>query len=144
MKLLCKYAVLLGLILFLGVNLYAQKKQSSAGNKLPTEKTNMRQILIDRFIVPLNAKEEFLKRLHINRDFIKNLPGFVEDAAYEETDAKGEIKYITVAVWENAEALDKAKNTVLAEYQKQGFDVVEMYKRLNIKIERAIYKKMDK
>lgn len=104
----------------------------------------MRQILIDRFIVPLNAREEFLERVRINRNFIKNLPGFVEDAAYEETEAKGEIKYVTVAVWENAGALDKAKKAVLAEYQKQGFDAVEMYKRLNIKIERAIYKKMDK
>lgn len=77
-------------------------------------------------------------------NFIKNLPRFVKDTAYEEIKAEGEVNYVMVAVWENAEVLDNAKKAVFAEFQKQGFDPIETYKRLNIKIDRAVYKRIDK
>jgi len=38
----------------------------------------MNEILIDRFVVPPEAAEEFLHRVKMNRDFIKKLPGFIE------------------------------------------------------------------
>jgi len=37
----------------------------------------MNEILIDRFVVPPEAAEEFLHRMKMNRDFIKELPGFI-------------------------------------------------------------------
>ncbi len=43
----------------------------------------MKQIFIDKFLVPENAKQEFIERMNINRSFIKTLNGFNEDAAYE-------------------------------------------------------------
>lgn len=103
----------------------------------------MKQIQINKFIVPLNVREEFLKGLRMPRNLIKNLPGFIEDTVYEETAAEGDISYITVAVWENAEALDNAKKAASAEFQKQGFNPIESYKRLNIKIDAAVYKELD-
>lgn len=94
---------------------------------------------IDKFFVPHAAKAEFYERMRINRSFIKNLPGFIEDAAYEYTDADGNLICITVALWENNEALNKAREAVQAEYKKQGFDAAEMFKRLNITADRGIY-----
>ena len=94
---------------------------------------------IDKFLVPAAARQEFYERMNINRSFIKNLPGFIEDAAYEYTDAHGNLICVTVALWESSEALAKAKEAVQAEYRKQGFDAAEMLRRLNIVVDRGIY-----
>jgi len=101
----------------------------------------MEQIFIDKFFVPGNAKAEFEERMNINRHFIKNLPGFIRDDVYERTDENGDFFYVTVAVWVNEEAIQNAKKAVQAEYQKKGFDMTAMLKRLNIVIDRGLYTK---
>ncbi len=97
---------------------------------------------IDKFLVPAAAKTEFYERMRINRDFIKKLPGFIEDVAYEYTDANGDLVCVTVAQWGSREAIDKAKEAVQAEYKRQGFDMPAMIKRLNIVMERGIYREL--
>lgn len=94
---------------------------------------------IDRFLVPAAGKKEFLERTRINRNFIKQLPGFIEDAAYEYTDGEGNLVCVTVAQWESREALDKARAAVQAAYRKEGFDAPAMLKRLHIKADRGVY-----
>lgn len=98
---------------------------------------------IDKFFIPAAAKKEFYERMRINRDFIKKLPGFIEDAAYEYTDNDGNLVCITVALWENREALNKAKEAVQAEYKKQGFDAADMFRRLNITADRGVYTEVE-
>ena len=61
------------------------------------------------------------------------------DAAYEYTNENGDLVCITVARWANKEALNKAKEAVQAEYQKQGFDPAEFMKSMHITIDRRIY-----
>lgn len=109
---------------------------------LPQEFTSPAERIrfIDKFIVPAKAKQAFLERVAINRAFIKKIPGFIEDGAYENTDEQGNLLFITIAVWENEEALKKAKEIMLAEYQRQGFDMPKMLKELNITLDRGIYK----
>ncbi len=97
-------------------------------------------VFIDRFIVPSNAWDEFIKQTTYNRRFIKSLPGFVRDNGYESRDDKGNILFTTTAVWENQEALNKAKEAVQAEYKRIGFNPPEMLQRLGITMDRAIYK----
>jgi heme-degrading monooxygenase HmoA len=99
----------------------------------------MEQIFIDRFIVPRNAKAEFTERMQINRSFIKQLPGFVNDEAYERTDDEGNFICVTIAIWASEEALKNAKERVQAEYQQQGFNLPGMLQRLNIRMERGQY-----
>lgn len=103
----------------------------------------MKQIFIDTFIVPAKSKQEFLERVSINRNFIKQLNGFIKDDAYERTDENGNLIYMTIAVWENEAALKKAKETVQAEYKKEGFNITEMFERLHIVMERNIYKEAE-
>lgn len=100
----------------------------------------MRQIFIDTFIVPEKSKQEFLERVSINRNFIKHLSGFIKDDAYERTDENGNLIYMTIAIWENEAVLKKAKETVQTQYKKEGFNISEMFERLNIVMERNIYK----
>lgn len=94
---------------------------------------------IDKFLVPADAKNEFMERTGINRSFIRKLPGFIEDAVYERTDEQGNFIIVTVAVWKDEEALRQAKDAVQAEYRKQGFNPAEMMQRLHIVMDRGIY-----
>ncbi|MEO8475314.1 MAG: ester cyclase [Chryseolinea sp.] len=97
-------------------------------------------VFIDRFVVPQPSYKEFYERAAINRTYIKTLPGFVRDEAYEMKDAEGKIIFITVAVWANEEAIKNARIFVQQEYAKQGFDMPGLIKRLNIVMERGNYK----
>lgn len=99
---------------------------------------------IDKFLVPAPAKKEFYERMQISRDVIRTVSGFIEDAAYEYTDKDGNLVCITVATWENREALSNAREIVQKKYQEQGFDPAEMMKRLNITMDRGIYTRREK
>lgn len=107
---------------------------------LSNKKSNKNKVsFIDKFFVPAAAKKEFHERMSINRSFIKNLPGFLEDVVYEYSDDNGDLICITIAQWENREAFNEAKQAVQTEYKKQGFDAGEMFKRLNIVADRGVY-----
>jgi steroid delta-isomerase-like uncharacterized protein len=95
---------------------------------------------IDKFLVPELAKREFLERTNASRNFLRKLTGFIKDTAYENTDEQGNLHYLSIAVWESADAVKKAKEAVQAEYKRQGFNPLEMVERLNITMERGIYK----
>jgi predicted ester cyclase len=111
---------------------------------LPNKKVFKGKVsFIDKFFVPAAAKQEFYERMSINRNFIKKLPGFIEDVAYEYADNAGNLICITIAQWENREALDKAKEVVQAEYKKQGFDAAEMFKRSHIVADRGVYTEIE-
>ena len=136
--------ILLGILLILPAKIYSQTTNSKKEAKMETNQTikesvALEHILIDKFIVPQNAKQEFVERMNINRNFIKDLPGFVEDKVYERVDEQGNLIVVTVAVWKNEEAIKKAKEAVQAEYKKQNFNMPEMLKRLDITIDRGIY-----
>lgn len=97
-------------------------------------------VFIDRFIVPADAVNEFKSRVQINRSLIRTLPGFIDDAAYETPEKDGSIRFVTVAEWESASAILKAKEAVQEHYKKEGFDLPGMLKRLNIIMERDQYR----
>ena len=80
--------------------------------------------------------------MNYNRNLIKSLSGFVEDAAYERSDANGDFIIITVAAWNSQEALNKAKEAVEAEYKRIGFNPGEMMVRLKVTMDRGIYKEI--
>jgi heme-degrading monooxygenase HmoA len=142
------HLVLLGIILTFPAKMYSQTNNSKHEIKMETNQAieasaAKEYILIDQFIVPQNARQEFVERMNINRNFIKDLPGFVEDNVYERTDEHGNLIVVTVAVWQNEEAIRKAKEAVQAEYKRQDFNMAEMLKRLDISIDRGIYKRAE-
>ena len=103
----------------------------------------MEQLFIDRFIVPQAAKAEFMERMAINRNMIKKLPGFIRDEAYVRDDEQGQLLCITIAVWESEAALKAARESVQAEYQRQGFNLPAMLERLGIQMERGQFRKLE-
>src|SRR4030095_11481428 len=102
-----------------------------------TRKENVH--FIDKFFVPATAQKEFFERMSYNRRFIKTLPGFIRQEAFEKTDEKGNMIMITIAVWENMDSVSRAKEAVGAEYKRIGFNLPDFLQRLNITMERDIY-----
>jgi len=148
MKKINSAMILFGVLLAMSAKIYAQAANSKQTAKMETtqttkEQANSAHVLIDRFVVPQNAKGEFIERMNINRNLIKNLQGFVEDNVYERVDEQGNLIVVTVAVWESDEAIKKAREAVQAEYKKQNFNMPEMLKRLNITIDRGIYARVE-
>jgi|GEM_PF-4318774 len=96
-------------------------------------------VFIDRFVVPPAGQAEFRARMNSNRRFIRQLPGFVADAAYEHSDEQANLVCITIAKWASPQALEQAKAAVQAHYRQQGFQPAEMMARLHISLDRAMY-----
>lgn len=94
---------------------------------------------IDKFIVPRKSRDEFVKQMNDNRDFIKQQPGLIRSERYERKDDEGNLTILTVATWQSQEHLDKAKEAMQLEFKRLGFNPQEFYRRLNIKLEREIY-----
>jgi steroid delta-isomerase-like uncharacterized protein len=110
---------------------------------LPIRKTHKDHLrFIDKFLVPAAAKQEFMERVVISRNLLRTLPGFVEDAMFERTDENGNLIFISIAVWENEDAIKNAKEVVQSEYKKQGFNPSEMFERLHITLDRGVYKEI--
>lgn len=143
MKIIWKYGIFCAFLMLFVLNVSAQNSGRTTAENSRNKKAEMRQILIDRFIVPDNSKEEFLRRMKINREFIKTLSGFVKDTVYQQTGRNGESNFVTIVVWKNEKALENAKREVAAKYKKQNFDMPVFLERLNIKIERAIYRELE-
>jgi hypothetical protein len=136
-----KTNLLIGIICLAFFTTKADAQTAIVNSEKKSKKSEtMKQIFIDTFIVPEKSKQEFLERVTINRNFIKHLNGFIKDDAYERTDENGNLIYMTIAVWENEAVLKKAKETVQAQYKKEGFNIFEMFERLNIVMDRNIYK----
>ena len=94
---------------------------------------------IDKFLIPAPAISEFLERMTINRRFLKTLPGFIKDEAYQYMDENKNLICITIAEWASMDAMDKAREAVQAEYRREGFNPAEMMQRLNISMDRGVY-----
>lgn len=142
--------LLCGIIYVFPAKIYSQTDQKQKELKMETNQTitksqTSERIFIDRFVVPQKSKSEFIERMNINRNFIKNLPGFIEDAIYERNDEQGNLICITIAVWTSEEAIKNAREAVQAEYKKEGFNLQSMLERLNITMaDRGVYTKQVK
>lgn len=101
-----------------------------------------RKIFIDKFFVPANAAEEFVQRMDYNRTFLRKLQGFVSDQAYQQTDENENKIFITVAIWESLDAINKAKEAIQAEYKRIGFNMPDFIQKHDIKMEREIYQEI--
>lgn len=95
--------------------------------------------LVDNFFIPKSSIDEFTKQMKYNRAFIANLSGYLRGDAFEKTDSEGNLTIMTIAIWENQDKLNEAKQSVQTEFKRIGFNPAEFYRRLNIKMEREQY-----
>ena len=95
----------------------------------------MKQILIDKFLVPREAIEDFTNRMNYNRNIIKGISGFLSDTVYKKINENGKIIIITIAEWKDENSLATAREAVQNEYKRNGFDLpgfIARYAEFNI------------
>ena len=102
----------------------------------------MEMVLIDMFGVPQESREAFLARARQAQGFIKTLPGFVEGFLYERRDgADGQHQIVTVAVWKDAQALERARQVVALRDKEQGVDRQAVLRQLGVELTRGMYER---
>lgn len=112
----------------------------SAPSAVPTtSRAAMKNVLIDRFTVPVSAATEFVSRLKRAGQQLRTQPGLVRYAVYESTTADGQLVFVTVAVWASEQAIQQAKAAMQAAHQQTSGNPADMYARLHITLERGLY-----
>jgi len=67
----------------------------------------------------------------------------VQDSVLEKTGGPGEFNFVTIAVWESAEAIEAAREAVAAWHEESGFSPHETFARLGIKADLVNYEQID-
>ncbi|WP_310395560.1 antibiotic biosynthesis monooxygenase [Hymenobacter sp.] len=118
--------------------------QSARGAAPTTPRTAMKNVLIDRFTVPVAAAAEFVPRLKLAGQQLRTQPGLVRYAVYESAAAAdGQRVFVTVAVWASEQAIQQAKAAMQAAHQQAGGTPAELYARLHITLERGSYSEIE-
>lgn len=94
---------------------------------------------VDKFIVPENARDEFLSRIMETHRILRAQPGFLQDSILEQTDGPGKYNIVTIAEWKNQESIAAAKEVVQEEHAKSGFSPQQTMERLGIQADIANY-----
>jgi hypothetical protein len=90
------------------------------------------QFRIDAFTVPQASRREFEAAMHRNIKFLESLPGFKSHLIFEKTNGPTAFNILTIAVWENKQALAEAGDKVKAYYRSIGFDLPAVLTRLGV------------
>jgi hypothetical protein len=98
-----------------------------------------KHVIIDRFMVPTAAMQDFKARIKLSMRIIEKQAGFVSESAYEQTDHKERSTYITIVAWESREDLEKSMPCVQVEYERLSFDPTRTMESLHIALDRGIY-----
>ena len=94
---------------------------------------------LDRFIVPVAARDEFVARTRAIRDFLQTLDGYMENLLLERPGAEGTVNIVTVARWRDAAAFERARAAAAERYRATGFNPAELIKRLGISADMGNY-----
>jgi enamine deaminase RidA (YjgF/YER057c/UK114 family) len=90
------------------------------------------QLRIDSYSVPAEARAEFEAGMQRSLAFLETLPGFRGHLACEKAGGASTFNIVTIAVWQNREAIANAVNEVQAYYARIGYDPRERAARLGI------------
>lgn len=97
---------------------------------------------VDKFVVPAEARDEFLEKVHQTHELLRTLPGFQQDFLLEKSAGNGEFNIVTIAEWDNNHSVEQAGVAVRKMHAETGFNPQELFARLGIKIDRANYERI--
>jgi heme-degrading monooxygenase HmoA len=98
---------------------------------------------IDKFVVPVAAREEFSDRVRLAHAFLKTQSGFLQDFVLEQSSGPGEFNVVTIVEWASEEAFENAGAAVAARYREMNFNPQDTLARLGIKADFANYKRLE-
>lgn len=103
----------------------------------------MRLYRLDKFIVPNNARDEFLAKVNEIHGVLRSQPGFVQDFLLEQPLNDEAFNLVTLIEWDDASFIEKAKAAVMALHKSSGFSPQETMARLGIKADMGTYRSID-
>jgi heme-degrading monooxygenase HmoA len=98
---------------------------------------------VDKFVVPNQAREEFLTQVRNTHELLKAQPGFIQDFLLEQPADPGEFNVITLVEWQDTKAVENARAAVMTMHKSTGFNPQEMFVRLGIKADIGNYKSIN-
>lgn len=97
---------------------------------------------VDKFIVPEQARTEFMEKVKPTHVLLKTLPGFVQDFVLEQSTGPGKFNFVTLVEWENEAVMAQARTAVATLHQQMNFNPQELFTRLGIQADLANYRRM--
>src|SRR5689334_15240618 len=94
---------------------------------------------IDKFVVPDEARAEFLERVGETHALLRRQAGFVRDLILVQTAGPGRFNLLTLVEWQNEAAMGPARAAVTAMHAARGFDPNALMARLGIEADIAAY-----
>jgi len=119
-------------------------------------------VVIGTYDLPAESKQAFLELIGEVQDYLRTLPGFVEDLRCqrgdEGQDASGDdgggaartsagaaqvrCRIVTVAVWEDEEAYKNAAEAVSTWNRQRGVDTQALAKAMGVVGERVVFRRL--
>ena len=107
-------------------------------NDMDQTKSN-RVYRVDKFIVPTEARDEFMAKVQPTHALLKTQPGFIQDFVLEQSAGPGKFNFVTLVEWENEAAMAQARTAISTLHQQMNFEPQELFARLNIEADLANY-----
>ena len=98
---------------------------------------------VDKFVVPAAARDEFLARVDATHAILRRQPGFIGDNLLEQSSGPGEFNIVTIAHWQSQAHIEAAREAVVAEHRRIGFEPQGMLQRLGIRADLANYRELE-
>lgn len=96
-----------------------------------------------KFIVPSQAREEFINEVRNVNEVLRTLPGFLQDFVLEQVTEPGEFNFVTVVEWDSSDSLENAKAAAIPKYKEMNINPQETFARLGVKADLADYRRID-
>jgi hypothetical protein len=96
-------------------------------------------IRIDRFEVPLSARDEFLSRIAETHAVLHAQPGLNFDRIVERRGEDGSTTIITIAEWSSVEAIEDATAAVMQMRKSTGFSPADFIAANGIRADIGVY-----
>ena len=97
---------------------------------------------VDKFIVPDQAREEFIEKVQATHQLLKHQSGFLQDFVLEQASGPGQFNIVTMVVWDSIESIEPARAAVMAFHQAMNFNPQDLFARLGIKADLGSYKRV--
>lgn len=97
---------------------------------------------IDKFIVPEEARAEFLDKVKATHALLQAQPGFVQDLVLEQSAGPGKFNFVTMVEWESEAVVAQARTAVAALHQQMNFNPQALFAQTGITADVATYRKV--
>lgn len=94
---------------------------------------------VDRFALATEARDELLAKINATQALLRTLPGCTQELVLEQPAAYGRVKLLTIVGWASEAHMREARRHVAELHERMGFVPQELFRRLAVDVEMAVY-----